>query len=115
MFRKELLAKLKEINIKGYIYSMWSGKLVVHEGYVLPSKNGRPGRFYRYRGDKLLGSIMCDNEPGVIVNSAVWFEERDDKKAIDMLIQYELDQIESCEVRIENHKAKIQMLKKAVL
>lgn len=101
--------------IKGYLYSMWSGKLRVHEGYVEESKYAR-GRYHFHvtRGGKPIKRLMCSVEPGVITNATVWLPERDDQKAIDILVQYELEQIEKCKEKIEHHENKIETLKKGI-
>lgn len=109
-FKKELLRDLKKANITGYMYSMWGGKLDSYEGYLMMSARPGRARFYKIANDTIAGSLMCSNKPGVIVNSVVWLKERDDKKAAELLIQYERTQIEQCKMRIRHHEAKIKML-----
>ena len=89
---------------KGYLYSMWSGALKVYEGCVEQSVHGGDRyHFYVRRGTKIIRRVMCNGHPGFVSNATVWLEERDDKKAIDILIQYENEQIEELKDRIRKY------------
>ena len=76
--------------MKGFMYSLWSGQLLVYEGEVVKtvSMDDDLGRF-----DGKTKSFMCSIRPGVVCNSVVWLDERDDEKAKIILINYEEFQI----------------------
>ena len=98
---------LKSIKENCYLYSLWSGRLVVHPGHVHKGYlNDDVGRFQSKNK-----SFGCSIHPGVMYNSVVWLEERNDDRAKDILIEYEETQITALQEKIDNHLHKIKILK----
>lgn len=97
----------------GYLYTMYGGKLKVYEGHVEPGR-WDTGKFIAQRDIIRTYRHTCNNKPGIVTNASVWLPEKNDTKAVDILVRYEMIQIEACEERIANHKLKIKMLQEAV-
>ena len=68
---------------KVYLYSLWNKKFACYEGEVKPSSR-RGGGSYFVSDTK---QLVCASEPGVVYNGMVWLPEKDNNKAIDLLVQ----------------------------
>lgn len=88
-----------------YLYSMWNGRLVVYQGKVLGSFLNGQGRF---RSSKK--AHQCSLYEGELFNSVVWFKEREDQKAKEVLISYEKRMIRNAEIKIIRHQETIKIL-----
>jgi hypothetical protein len=98
----------KILSKKGYLYSMWSGKVKVYEGEVHYMPWNIIGRFNTIpRSNK---TFMCSVEPEVVCNAVVWIETKDEKLARELLIDYENGQIKVLQKKIDNHLHKISVL-----
>lgn len=88
-----------------YLYSMWNGRLVVYQGKVVGSfKNGQ-ARFHSFKK-----AHQCSLHEAELFNAVVWFKERNDQKAKDILIDYEQRMIRNAELKIFRHRGTIQMI-----
>jgi hypothetical protein len=101
---------------KGYLYSLWSGKLRVHEGQVGYRDWNGNGIFKSITGNR----FTCSMEPGIVFNAVVWLEEDDKQLACKILISYEKEQIQilqdkimKLQEKIGNHQCKISLLEDA--
>ena len=72
------------IKEKAFIYSLRSGELEIHEGFIRETADPNYGYFItstdinpkRYR---------CSSKSGIICNTSLWLPERDDKLAKKIL------------------------------
>lgn len=110
---------------RGYLYSLWSGQLRIYEGSVIPGRGRRSdygraefilerrflddGTFIVYQ-NKVEKTMSCSINPGEVMNAVVWLTERDDKRACDILIEYEKACIATLQEKIDGHKNKIRIL-----
>jgi len=93
------------IQDNAYLYSMWSGRPVVYQGRVVGSfKNGQ-ARFSSFKK-----AHQCSLHEGELFNTVVWFKERNDQKAKELLILYEERMIRNAEMKIFKHRGTIQMI-----
>ena len=93
-----------------WMYSTKTGVMSVCEGDVYLTGNGRSDKFiFVVNGDTRKN--FCAEQPGVVQNGLVWFEERDDEAAKWVLIQYEYDCITQLEKSIRFHTEKIKHIK----
>ena len=77
-----------------YIYSLWKGKFLIHNGDVHVRKNySRYVNHATFLDRTDVRSYSCNSEPGVVYNQTVWLYEKDDEKAIQLLIDYYACQI----------------------
>lgn len=100
----------EEINT-GYVYSMWSGRLVMYRGTAYTSIHEGLANFITESGKRL----QCSVEPNVVYNAIVWLVERDDEFAKRILIDYEEKQISKLQEKIDNHRHKIRLIEEGVL
>ena len=93
------------IHEKAYLYSLWRGELKIHEGEIhrLWSSDGVCVTNKR--------NVKCSLEPGAVFNSVLWLPEKDDQRAIEILIAYEENCILLLEEKIVNHRINIGKLK----
>ncbi|MCF8018161.1 MAG: hypothetical protein K9L62_02060 [Vallitaleaceae bacterium] len=115
------------IHKKGYLYSIKTGKLTVREGYATYSeqavlkledykRNGTPryapiANFYFGESDRWAHKVSCAIDPGTTYHMTVWLEERDDKKASDILIEREKLEIQMLNDEIQKRRYRIEALK----
>lgn len=109
----------------GYFYRIVNGKFMVSAGEIQHSD----GRTYwnRYQEpectifitrNKRTGKIntreICAETPGEVRNGKVWLEEPDKKRAVQLLIEYEENEIEKVKRRaddaIARHSVNIDIL-----
>ena len=97
---------------KAYLYSIWTGKLVVREGYVRHTSCLKTS-------DKELGYfvILKNNEkrtqsikPGTVYNGMVWLTENNSNKAIDLLISDKQSKIDDLQSKINNLLNDVELL-----
>lgn len=100
----------EEINT-GYVYSMWSGRLIAYKGTAYTSIHEGMANFYTESDKK----IQCSTEPGTIYNAVIWLTERDDELAKKLLIDYEEKQISKLQEKIDNHRHKIKTIKEGAV
>lgn len=91
--------------IHGFLYSMWPGYLNVTEGEILHIS--KYTYFIRENDTK---KICCHSEPEKIYNGLLWLEERDDEKAINLLIEYHEREVKKLKEKINSHLEKIIQL-----
>lgn len=95
-----------------YLYSIWSGKLVVREGCVrhtscLKTTEKDLGYFIiRKNNEKRAQSI----KPGVVYNGMVWLTENNLNKAIELLISDKQIKIDDLRSKMDNLLADIELL-----
>lgn len=95
----------------GFLYSTKTGILKVYEGdvYLVRSGHSRLSDRCIFVVDGLRHNI-CMEKPGEVYNCLVWLPERDDNKAIDILIKNEEFAIWKLHNEIEYHEKRIKML-----
>lgn len=91
-----------------YLYSMWSGVLVVYQGSVYRGKDERQGQFKTLSGKR----FQCSSTEAVVLNSVVWLLERDDRKATKIIKKHLKNQISDHKEKIHRLKTKIKVLKR---
>lgn len=111
---------VKELKrMKGYLYSIWSGRLRVFEGEVVTVERKYDSYGIRKQSSYFLVNakkkVTCGEEPGVIYNKMVWLTERNDDIGRKLLIEYEEVCIEQLKEKIDNHKYVIKLLNEAEL
>ena len=91
--------------VNGFLYSIWNGSVKVYKGeaIVIDEKRG----IFKSKSKR----FTCHAEPGEIYNAVVWLEERNDEIAIQLLIDYNYQQLDSAYEKVDNYKDKIQMLR----
>ena len=91
-----------------YLYSRYTGKTEVHQGYLRPfNRYGARFTYERYGKDAYL---QCPFESGVVRHGVVWLPERDDQKAKELFIQREKDAIAELQEKIKRREQNIKML-----
>jgi len=103
------MEKVKVIQEKAYLYSLWSGQLKIYEGVVYKSVYTRNNNVAKFVTK--VKRFTCSAESGVVHNSVVWFVEQDDEYAKAILVGYEEAAISALQERIDNHLQKIKALK----
>ena len=98
---------------KGYVYSLWSGQFLCKEADFVTNPDSRVENLYGAK-TKAGKFMWVSNTPGVVYNAMVWLEDRDDERAVRILIEYQNQQITLLEEKILNHKHKINILAKGV-
>jgi hypothetical protein len=98
----------KVLKEHAYLYSCWSGHLIVYEGIVYEGHSGsnQTGQF-----KTKTKRFLCAYEPEVVHNSVVWLGGRNDDLAKKILTEYEEKSIKELQDKIKNHQSKIEMLK----
>lgn len=100
------------ISDHAFLYSTWSGKLKVTPGKVLQVKGFESlGTFCSENDEKM---VTCHLESEKIYNAMVWLSERDDEKAIDLLVKHHEREIEKLKTKIENHLIKINTIRRGI-
>lgn len=104
----------------GYLYSVWNGKLKEYKGtityfaelreniYIQPERTFF--EIFDARGI-IVKKYQCASKEGEIHNKVVWLYESNRRKAAEILIEYEKQQIAKLQMQIENHKELIELLK----
>lgn len=114
------MAKDFELIATGYLYTPWNGTLrelkgeVYHQDehrsgyYIVPEKN-----YFKVidAHGKVVKKLQCAAHEGEIHNKVVWLRDRDARKAADILIAYEENQIAKLRFQIENHERMIDTLR----
>lgn len=96
--------------MEGYVYSLWSGRLLVKKATIneYPADSRNVGLSYARFTD---GSyVVVNKDPAKMYNAMVWMEDRSDEIAIGLLIEHEMVQIEKLQEKIGNHNHKIKIL-----
>ena len=110
-----MLNNLPPIEIsKGFLYSTWSGLFRVYEGRVVMSAYNKNNILFEQEAPAR-NVIQCAKDPEVVYNKILWLPERDDDKARQILIEYEEFQICKLQDKIQNHQAKINILKEGII
>lgn len=92
-----------------YLYSIRDGELHHRLGTFEDFSPNR-GVFHGDDGRK----IYCSRFGGHVEYATVWFPERNDSLAVELLINYEQNQIRALNKRIYNHQQTIARLRKGV-
>lgn len=94
-----------------YLYSIWSGKLVVREGYVRHTsclnRSEKLGYFIILKNDEKRSQSI---KPGVVYNGMVWLTENDPNKAIELLISDKQFKIDDLRDKIDNLLKDVELL-----
>ena len=97
---------------KVYLYSFSADKLTVTEGIVWKAKGEYAKESSRFSSiDK--GYDVSD-EPGVVFNRTVWLSDRNDKKAMRILVKYERTKIAELRNKIKEHQNLIMVIKEGL-
>ena len=89
-----------------FLYAMLDGMLIVYTGYLFYTPRKGWAQFINKAK-----SQQCSAEAGTICNSVVWFYERNDDKARQMLIDHEDSEIQKYKLKILSHEKKLELLK----
>jgi hypothetical protein len=105
---------LNHESVKGYVYSLWSGRLLIKEAVII--KYQEPSRHVGLSRAKFSDGkyVVVNEEPSQIYNGIVWLPEQSDDIAVEMLIEYQNMQIAKLKEKIGNHEYKIETLKNAL-
>ena len=91
--------------VNGVLYSIWNGTVKAYQGEIKVIDDER-GIF-----KTTTKRFTCHAEPGKLYNAVVWLEEKDDEKAVQLLIDYNYKQLDLAYEKVDNYKNKIQMLR----
>lgn len=105
------LTNVEIISDVAYLYSTWCGVLSVEEGSVKTFNGETNYGVFCSNNDK---TLLCHIEPEKVYNAMVWLPERNDQKAIDILVQYYEKEINKLKEKIELKQIKIEILRKGV-
>ena len=94
-----------------YLYSLRNGKLKVEEGTVV-EVNSYGKTLFKIPTVRGTRSVHCSSVEGIVHNKSIWLEKRDDKKARNILIEYEKFCIAELEAKIAAHARHIETLTK---
>lgn len=93
--------KVNTITDQALLYSLWSGEFRVAEGSVFTVKGFEKYGTFRFNDrDKI---VTCHLEPEKVYNAMVWLPERDDQKAIQILLKYHENKIKELKEKINGH------------
>lgn len=90
--------------VNGVLYSIWNGTVKAYDGEIkiIDEKRGI------FKAKTKI--FTCHAEPEKIYNAVVWLKEKDDEKAIQLLIDHNYAQLDLAYEKVENYERKIQML-----
>ena len=106
----------------GFLYSPWNGTLREFAGEIYHRDEYRTefGRLIipehthfivKDERGRTVKKFDCAADEGYIHNKTVWLQERDKRKAADILIEYEETLISKLRLQIKNHERLIASLK----
>ena len=95
---------------KCYLYSTKTGELKIYEGTI------RNYRHNKYKAEFMTGTnlFIVAKAFGVYYNSMLWLPEKDDKAAVDIIMDYEEQKIASLYADIKKHTSKVESLVKFI-
>lgn len=96
---------------KAYLYSLFQDGFRVYEGKVIYIEIFIDGKAL-FVGKKK--SFSCSLYQGKILDSKIWFSERNDQEVVDILIKCHEERISELKKKIENHLSKINLIKGGV-
>lgn len=111
---------------KAFLYSLWQGHMLrVYEGLVKRITRNPDWNYGELHSVETLficdenamvyshqkSRYTCANEEGQVYNKMVWLSSRDDRRAKDIMIEYEKREIKKLEARIDSHRRIIEFLK----
>lgn len=96
----------------GYLYSMKTGIMKVYEGDIYERLNKKFDNRCIFVVDGRRHNL-CNAVAGEMFNGLVWLPEKDDNKAIDILIDNEKLAISKLRDEIEYHEKRIELLRNA--
>ena len=91
--------------VRGVLYSIWNGTVKAYEGEIKVIDEER-GIF-----KSTTQRFTCHAEPEKIYNAVVWLKEKDDNKAVQLLIDYNYNQLYLAYEKVDNYENKIKMLR----
>lgn len=104
------------ISGQAFLYSFKKTVLTCREGTVF-----RPYCFGLRRHENLAkfeslkldenAKILCHKHPGIVYNDTVWFPEKDEKQAVECLIQYYKTKIDELAIKSARYRNQIELLK----
>lgn len=99
-------------NLYLYVYS--DGQLRMYEGDIYrrtTEKSTRASFFIKNHCGDYVKKLQCSVDEGKVCNKNVWLSERNVKKASEILIKYEEQQIAELRFKIADHEVVINTLK----
>lgn len=99
------------IDTAAFLYTRRKGYLEVIKGGVELARRTRwdKSRFY-YTSDGKEKYINCANNASEMLNGTVWMVRRDDEQARRIFLEYEKEQIDILEDKLDKHKASLKSL-----
>lgn len=91
-----------------YLYSRYSGRTEVYQGYISPFN--RYGARFTYKRAGKDAYLQCPFEAGVVRHSVLWLSERDDQKAKELFIEHERNAICELQEKIKRREWNIKLL-----
>ena len=96
----------------GYLYNLWAGELREYGGEVYHGIYCDSAYFLvKDKHGRVVKKLNCAMSEGEIHNKTVWLQESNKRKAADILIEHEEEQIAKLRFQIENHEKLIASLK----
>ena len=102
----------KIIAENAFIYSVYGGSFRCYKGFIIATESfftGKSKKHARFRNTKT--GLWCSEKAGEIFNGVVWFPEKDDEKAKELLIKDLNKKVEILNKKIENLNDLIMILK----
>ena len=99
--------------MEGFVYFILYGELLIKEAEIKDcSSNGlyKHLAFARFKDNSY---TMVNWSPGEVYNDAVWLPVRYDRLAVNLLLDYQDDQIAKLQEQFENRKNNIKMLEES--
>lgn len=91
-----------------YLYSRYSGRIEVHQGYLSPFN--RYGARFTFNRNGKDAYLQCPFEAGVVSHNVLWLPERDDKRAKELFIEHERNAILDLQEKIKRREWNIKLL-----
>lgn len=98
--------KIEWFTLNAWVYSLWSGRFTTLQADIYMSND----RTHCHFATGTTRHGICASESEVFYNGVIWLPMRNDQKARNLFVQYELDCINALREKIKNHEQKINLL-----
>ncbi len=96
--------------MNGVVYAILYGELLIKEAEIKDRPSNGLYKHLTFARFKDNGYTMVNWSPGEVYNDAVWLPVRDDRLAVNLLLDYQDDQIAELQKKFENRENNIKML-----
>ena len=96
-----------------FVYAILYDKLFIKEAEIKDRPSNGIYKDLAFARFKDNGYTMVNWSPGKVYNDVVWLPDRNDRLAVNLLLDYQDDQLTKLQEKFENRKNNIKMLKEA--